>query len=79
MEETIFFNLGNAIASSKDEKELIRTAQIEHDNRKMKGRLVIVEDPENGEQLLFDFSDAENNPGSGKKFIIKQSLENEKQ
>lgn len=75
MEETIFFNLGNAIASNKDEKELIRTAQIEHDNRKLKGRLVIVEDPENGEQLLFDFSDAEDNPENGKEFIIKQTLD----
>ena len=30
MEETVFFNLGNALASNFDTKELERTAQIEH-------------------------------------------------
>lgn len=28
MEENVLFNLGNLVASSKDEKELIRMAQI---------------------------------------------------
>jgi hypothetical protein len=27
MEESVFFNLGNALASSKDTKELMRTVQ----------------------------------------------------
>lgn len=58
MEETVFFNLGNALASSKDEKELIRTAQIEEDRRKsLKGKLVIVHDEQNNEHLLFNLDD----------------------
>lgn len=28
MEETVFFNLGNALASKRDQKELIKEAQI---------------------------------------------------
>ena len=78
MEETIFFNLGNAIAASKDEKELMRMAQIEHDNRKLKGQLIIVEDPENGEHLLFDLSDAKENSADGTAYIVKKSLDIEK-
>lgn len=72
MEETIFFNLGNAIASSKDEKELIRMAHIEHDRRK--GQLVVVEDPEHKGHLLFDFSDQLTN-GKGSSFKIKKVIE----
>lgn len=78
MEETIFFNLGNAIAASKDEKELMRMAQIEHDNRRLKGQLIVVEDPENGEHLLFDVSDAEKSADKGTEYIIKKSLDIEK-
>lgn len=76
MEETIFFNLGNAIASSKDDKELIRTAQIEHDRRNGKNKLVIVEDSENGDYLLFDFSDSKD-ADHGKEFIVTRTLEKE--
>lgn len=58
MEETVFFNLGNALASNKDEKELIRTVQIEEDRRKsLKGKLVIVHDEQNNEHLLFNLDD----------------------
>lgn len=74
MDETVFFNLGNSIASSKDEKELIRVAQIEHDKRKSKGRLVIVKDSNNGEHLLFDFSDAEKESLSTKKFKVQKII-----
>lgn len=77
MEETIFFNLGNAIAASKDEKELMRMAQIEHDNRRLKGQLIIVEDPENGEHLLFDISDVKANAEDGTAFIVKKSFDTE--
>ncbi|EEI10738.1 hypothetical protein S9Q_02034 [Enterococcus faecalis EnGen0093] len=34
MEETVFFNLGNALASKRDQKELIKEAQIAKDSRK---------------------------------------------
>jgi hypothetical protein len=78
MEETIFFNLGNAIAASKDEKELMRMAQIEYDNRKLKGQLIVVEDPENGEHLLFDLSDVEESSESGTAYIVKKSWSTEK-
>lgn len=78
MEETIFFNLGNAIAAGKDEKELMRMAQIEHDNRKLRGQLIIVEDPENGEHLLFDLSDVKENSEDGTAYIVKKSLDAEK-
>ena len=76
MEETVFFNLGNALASSKDEKELIRTAQIEQDTRKIKG-LVIVKDPENGEHILFDLSDAEEASETNKEFVVKKTLDHQ--
>ncbi|MBP1046336.1 hypothetical protein I6N96_08565 [Enterococcus sp. BWM-S5] len=78
MEETIFFNLGNAIAASKDEKELMRMAQIEHDNRKLKGHLIVVEDPENGEHLLFDISDVKEGSEDGTAYIVKKSFDTEK-
>lgn len=78
MEETIFFNLGNAIAASKDEKELMRMAQIEYDNRKLRGQLIIVEDPENGEHLLFDLSDVKESSADGTAYIVKKSLDTEK-
>lgn len=48
MEETVFFNLGNALASKRDQKELIKEAQIAKDTRKIPGKLIIVEDEENG-------------------------------
>lgn len=74
MEETIFFNLGNAIAASKDEKELIRMAQIEYDRRKGKEKLVIVEDPDTGELLLFDFSDSKDDMHQGKAFNVTKVI-----
>lgn len=75
MDETVFFNLGNSIASSKDEKELIRIAQIEHDKRKSKGLLVIVKDSNSGEHLLFDFSDVEEESPSTRKFKVQKIIE----
>lgn len=37
MEETVFFNLGNAIAAKRDPKELIKEAQIVKDKRDPRG------------------------------------------
>ncbi len=51
MEETVFFNLGNALASKRDQKELIKEAQIAKDTRKIPGKLIIVEDAENGTHI----------------------------
>ena len=53
MEETVFFNLGNALASKRDQKELIKEAQIAKDTRKIPGKLIIVEDEENGTYIFF--------------------------
>lgn len=75
MEESVFFNLGNLLASSKDDKELIRTAQIEHDKRKGREKLVIVEDPQSDEQLLFNFSDAETQPtDNNQSYTVKKVI-----
>ncbi|MGX6979633.1 hypothetical protein ACWN8V_10315 [Vagococcus elongatus] len=73
MEETIFFNLGNALASKKDTKELMRTAQVEYDKRK--GKLIIVEDSENGELVLFDLSDSEHPSEKTRKYFVKKVIE----
>lgn len=75
MDETVFFNLGNAIASSRDEKELMRTVQVEQDRRKLRGDFIIVEDPENGEQLLFSLADVTKENESSKAFKVKKRLE----
>lgn len=74
MEETVFFNLGNALASSKDTKELMRMMQIEQDKRENKGRFVIVEDEENQEKLLFELPDVLPST-EGKKFKVKEIFE----
>lgn len=73
MEETIFFNLGNALASKKDTKELMRMAQVEYDKRK--GKLIIVEDSENGELVLFDMSDSEQPSEDTRKYYVKKVIE----
>lgn len=75
MEETVFFNLGNAIASKRDPKELMREAQITKDKRKPIGKLVIVEDEESGEHILFEFDDQEEKSVSTKAFKVKKIIE----
>lgn len=75
MEESVFFNLGNALASSKDTKELMRTVQIEQDKRGKKGRFVIVEDEANKEQLLFELPDTLPSKEEGKEFKVKKIIE----
>ncbi|MEG0255460.1 MAG: hypothetical protein RR554_06350 [Vagococcus sp.] len=77
MEETVFFNLGNAIASNFDTKELERTAQIEYMKRNKKSRLVIVNDPDNPaqEHVLFDLSDQEKPSSTNYAFKVKKIIE----
>ncbi|MEO1769153.1 hypothetical protein [Candidatus Enterococcus ferrettii] len=75
MEETVFFNLGNAIAAKRDPKELIKEAQIVKDQRKSAGKLVIVEDPVKGEHILFDLSDQEESKETTNAFKIKKIIE----
>lgn len=77
MEETVFFNLGNAIASNFDTKELERTAQIEHMKRNKKSKLVIVNDPDNPNQehILFDLSDQEKPSATNYAFQVKKVIE----
>ncbi|MGX7058822.1 hypothetical protein [Vagococcus humatus] len=61
MEELVFFNRGNALATNVDTKELYRTAQVDHVKYHPPGQLVIVLDEENGEHVLFDLSDQKTN------------------
>ena len=75
MEESIFFNLGNAIASKSDPKELVREAQIAKDNRKLPGKLVIVEDEMTGSHILFELDDQEMPSEHTKKFKVKKVIE----
>ncbi len=76
MEETLFFNLGNALASNFDTKELERTAQVEHLKRNKKGSLVIVKDPndQKKEQILFDLSDQEKPSSSNYGFTVTKII-----
>lgn len=81
MEENILFNLGNAIASNFDPKELERKVQLESGKGKRHGKilepgdhLVIVKDPESGEMFLFDTADQEKDPTTGKEFKIEKHL-----
>ncbi len=74
MEETVFFNLGNALSSKRDPKELIKEAQILQDNRKLPGKLIIVEDVD-GEHILFDLSDQETQSEFSREFKVKRIIE----
>jgi hypothetical protein len=74
MEESVFFNLGNALASSKDTKELMRTMQIEQNKREKRGRFVIVEDEKNNEKLLFELPEILPST-KGKEFKVKEFFE----
>lgn len=76
MEETIFFNRGNALTSDVDQEELMKKVQIEKDKRGLNEKLVIVQD-KSGEYLLFDFSDADSENTSVTEFQVKQIIENE--
>ncbi|MBM7712781.1 hypothetical protein [Enterococcus xiangfangensis] len=74
MEETVFFNLGNAIAAKRDPKELIKEAQIVKGKRDPQGKLVIVED--DGETLiLFDLADQEESSKNTQPFKIKKIID----
>ncbi|EMW5768422.1 hypothetical protein AAFC48_001120 [Enterococcus faecalis] len=72
MEETVFFNLGNALASKRDQKELIKEAQIAKDTRKIPGKLIIVEDEENGTHILFELADQTEPSTETKEFKVKK-------
>lgn len=74
MEETIFFNQGNALANNFDTKELARTAQIEQSKRKRDSHFVIAEDPETGESFLFYAEDAGQEGADLKAYKMRQTL-----
>lgn len=64
MEENILFNLGNRLADSKDEKELIRTAQYDAGNKpnnftqtQLPDNYLIVKFPESDHFTLFKLND----------------------
>ena len=75
MEETVFFNLGNALASKRDQKELIKEAQIAKDTRKIPGTLIIVEDEENGTHILFELADQTEPSTETKEFKVKKVID----
>ena len=64
------FNLGNALASKRS-KELIKEAQIAKDTRKIPGKLIIVEDEENGTHILFELADQTEPSAETKEFKVK--------
>ncbi|HJF20480.1 MAG TPA: hypothetical protein K8W13_09370 [Enterococcus columbae] len=64
MEENILFNLGNRLADSKDEKELIRMAQYDAGNKpndftqtQLPDNYLIVKFPESDHFTLFKLND----------------------
>ena len=65
------FNLGNALAS-KEIKKLIKEAQIAKDTRKIPGKLIIVEDEENGTHILFELADQTEPSAETKEFKVKK-------
>ncbi|WP_313631572.1 hypothetical protein [Enterococcus devriesei] len=75
MEETVFFNLGNALASKRDPKKLIKEAQIVKDNRDPLGKLVVVEDEKNETHILFELDDQLSASDQGEAFKVKQIIE----
>ena len=75
MEETVFFNLGNALASKRDQKKLIKEAQIAKDTRKIPGKLIIVEDEENGTHILFELADQTEPSAETKEFKVKKEID----
>lgn len=75
MEEMIFFNRGNAIASGRDEKDLMRTVQIETDQRNHLGELIMVEDPATGQQIIFELADQKEASDKAGAFKIKKVME----
>lgn len=56
MEESVFFNKGNAISSTVDLKNLYETAQIEK-YRGLNEKLVIVQKKNGEEYMLFNQTD----------------------
>lgn len=76
MEETIFFNRGNALTSDVDQEEMMKKVQIEKDKRGFNNKLVVVQD-DSGEYLLFDFSDADSKNEQATEFQVKQMIDND--
>ena len=74
MEETVFFNLGNAIASNFDTKELARTAQIEQSKDLKRRGLVIATDLDSGEHFLFYADDVKGADPTTKEFKLHDKL-----
>lgn len=75
MEETVFFNLGNALAAKRDPKELIKEAQIVKDTRDPLGKLVIVEGEGKETLILFDLADQEESSETTQPFTVKKILD----
>lgn len=73
MEESVFFNRGNALASKKDPKDLYRTVQVEQSKQRGKENLVIVVDENNQEHLLFSFDD-QLPKQKGEEFKVKERI-----
>lgn len=54
MDETVFFNQGNAMNTDVDIKALYVAAQIEKDRSELHKELIIVRDSKNKQYILFE-------------------------
>lgn len=71
MEESIFFNRGNAVASNVDLKILYEEAQLEKDRTEKSSDFVIVQDSEDSKYILFHQEDLEKSSNSNNYKIIQ--------
>lgn len=75
MEEMIFFNRGNALAAKRDPKELMQEVQVTKDKRPPFKNLIIVEDQNKGEYILFDLADQEEESATTEMYHVVELLD----
>ena len=71
--ENIFFNPGDAIASSHDYKEARRSAQIIKADKPTAGQIVIAQNSKNGKYAIY-FADKARDEAHGEPYKIKDKL-----
>lgn len=71
--ENVFFNPGDAIASSHDFKEARRSAQILKAEKPTAGQLIIAKSAKNGEYAIY-LADKERDEAHGEPYHIKEKL-----
>ncbi|MGC3657923.1 hypothetical protein, partial [Enterococcus faecalis] len=68
-------NLGIAIASKIYQKDFIKEAHFAKDNRKIPGKLIMVEDEENGTHILFELAEQTQPSAETKEFNVKKVID----